>query len=68
MLGYLTISLLCHIEIKYYLREIEVISDGEREGHGEEDNLASYAAASLKEVVRCAGLTHIDNVLRPILT
>lgn len=49
-------------------REIEVISDGEREGHGEEDNLANYSEASLKEVVQCAGLTHIDHVLRPILT
>lgn len=41
--------------------------DKERRGEEEED-LASYAEGGLKQVIQCAGLTHIDCVLRPILT
>ena len=48
--------------------EIDVITDGEGEKENEEIDLVSYAKASLKEVVQCAGLTHIDCVLKPILT
>ena len=48
--------------------EIEVVGEGESERPtGKEEDLASYAEGSLKEVIQCAGLTHIDCVLRPIL-
>ena len=44
------------------------MGEGESERQsGEEEDLASYAGGSLKEVIQCAGLTHIDCVLRPIL-
>ena len=48
--------------------EIEVVTDGEGERHSEEIDLVSYARESLKKVVQRAGLTHIDCVLKPILT